>query len=78
MLDVGPRDRVEVDVARLEEPAVAVQLDPPLDLLDVEVGDAHEDRPGHGRRRGPDRERDDRLVVALAADRERADGRRRP
>ena len=37
--------------------------DPPLDRLDVEIRDAHEDRAGHARRRGPHGERGDRLVL---------------
>ena len=44
--------------------AVAPHLEPARGALEVEVGDADEDRPGHGRRRGPDGERDDRLVLA--------------
>ena len=64
---------VELEVADLDEPAVAPDLEPARGPFEVEVGDADEDGPGDRRRRGPDRERDDRLVLPLAADRQDRD-----
>ena len=71
--DVGARLRVEGEVAHLEQRAIAPHLEPPTRTLEVEVRDADEDRARDGRRRGPDRQRDDRLVPALAADRQDRD-----
>ena len=65
--DVGPRLRVERDVARLEQPVVAPQLEAAVCPLEVEVGDADEHRARDRRRRRPDGQRDDRLVLAVAA-----------
>ena len=43
--DIGPGLGLEGDVAGLEQPVVAPQLEPAVRPLDVEVGDADEDRP---------------------------------
>src|SRR4029079_18398596 len=66
--DVGASLRVELEVTDLDEPAVAPDLEPAGGPLEVEVGDTDEHRSGDGRWRGPDGERDDRLVLAFAAD----------
>ena len=55
---------------------VAPHLEPPPGALEVEVRDADEDRARHRRRRRPDGQRDDRLVLAVAADRQDRDPRR--
>ena len=55
--------------------AVAPQLEPPVGRLDVEVRDRDEHRARHAGWRGPDGERDDRLVRAVAAHLEHADRR---
>ena len=60
--DIGPGLWIELDVADLDQAVRPPELDPALGVLEVEVGDADEHRPRDGRRRGPDRQRDDRLV----------------
>ncbi len=44
---LGAGLRIEEDVAGLEEDAVAVELEPPLGRLDVQVGEADEHRMRH-------------------------------
>ena len=70
---VGARLGLEQQVADLDEAAVAPDLEPAGGPLEIEVGDADEDRAGDGRRCGPDGQGDDRLVLALAADRQDRD-----
>ncbi len=66
--DVLARLRIERQVLGLDEHAVAVDLEPALGRVEVEVRNPDERRLGQGRGIGPDGERDDRLVVAVAAD----------
>ena len=70
---VGTRLRIERQVARLEQHPVAVDLQPALRGLDVQVRDAHEDRSRHARRGLANRKGDDRLVPSLTPDRQDLD-----
>ena len=75
--DVGPDLRIERDRAGLAQVPVGVDLDPPLDPLEAEVRDRHERAVREVVGLGAHGERDDRLVVRLAADLEDPDRARR-
>ena len=61
-LDYAQR-RIELNIADFDDPVRPAELDAALGVVEVQVRDADEDRPGDRRRGGPHGQRHDRLVA---------------